>query len=438
MKSNTLILCAIFAASAAACQSKKPDAAKALTVTTRSGQKVNLPTPYQTKSTTLYSKVVGWGKNQMPTAPAGFKVEKFAGALNNPRNIYVAPNGDIFVAEANTEVSGIKKVGAALNGAAGSQKLSESGNRVILFRDVNGDGNADTRTVFLTGLNQPFGMLIVNGWFYVANTDGLWRYPYKTGDTKITAAGKMITPLPAGGYNNHWTRNLLANADGSKIYISVGSGSNIAEHGLANEVSRAAILEINPDGTGKRVYAGGLRNPVGIAIQPGTTTLWAAVNERDKLGDELVPDYLTSVKPGGFYGWPLAYFGPHADPSYKGPVDKALIARTIVPDVALGAHTASLGLAFYNGKKFPVKYNGGAFVGQHGSWNRSQLSGYKVVFVPFTNGKPGIPEDFLTGFIVKSGEKEVHGRPVGVAVATDGTLLIADDVGNCIWRVLPN
>lgn len=438
MKSNLFILCAVFTASSAACQSKQPDPAKALTVTTRSGQKVNLPAPYQTKSTTNYSKVVGWGKNQTPVAPAGFKVEKFAGALNNPRNIYVAPNGDVFVAEANTEVSGIKKVGAALNGAAGSQKLSESGNRVILFRDINGDGNADTRTVFLSGLNQPFGMLILNGWFYVANTDGLWRYPYKTGDTKVTGAGKMITQLPAGGYNNHWTRNLLANADGSKIYISVGSGSNIAEHGLDNEVNRAAILEINPDGSGKHVYAGGLRNPVGIALQPGTATLWAAVNERDRLGDELVPDYLTSVKPGGFYGWPLAYFGPHSDPSYMGPVDKALLARTIVPDVALGAHTASLGLAFYDGKKFPSKYINGAFIGQHGSWNRSQLSGYKVVFVPFTNGKPGIPEDFLTGFIVKQGQKEVHGRPVGVAIAKDGSLLVADDVGNCLWRVLPD
>ena len=438
MKSNTLILCAVFAALAAACQSNKPNAAKALTVATRAGQKVNLPAPYQTKSTTKYSKVVGWGKNQTPLAPAGFKVEKFAGALNNPRNIYVAQNGDIFVAQANTEVSGIKKVGAAINGAAASQKLSESGNSIILFRDVNGDGNADTRTVFLSGLNQPYGMLILNGWFYVANTDGLWRYPYKTGDTKITSAGKMITELPAGGYNNHWTRNLLANTNGSKIFISVGSASNVAEHGLQEEVSRAAILEVNPDGTGKRVYAGGLRNPVGMAIQPGTTTLWTAVNERDKLGDELVPDYLTSVKEGGFYGWPLAYYGPNADPSYKGPVDKGLIERTIVPDVTLGAHTASLGLTFYNGKKFPAKYSGGAFVGQHGSWNRSQLSGYKVVFVPFTNGKPGIPQDFLTGFIVKPGEKEVRGRPVGVAIANDGTLLVADDVGNCLWRVLPN
>lgn len=437
MKIQSLIICAVFAASAAACQTNKPDPSKAIAVTTRAGQKLNLPPPYQSKSTTYYSKVVGWAKDQTPIAPAGLKVQKFAGALNNPRNIYVAPNGDIFVAEANTEVSGIKKVGAELNGAAASQKLSESGNKVILFRDENGDGTPDTRSVFLTGLNQPYGMLILNGWFYVANTDGLWRFPYKTGDIKITGKGTQITTLPAGGYNNHWTRNIIANANGTKIYISVGSASNIAEHGLQEEVNRAAVLEINPDGTGKHVYAGGLRNPVGLALQPGTSTLWAAVNERDKLGDELVPDYLTSVKQGGFYGWPLAYYGPNADPSYTGPVDKGLIDRAIVPDVALGAHTASLGLAFYSGKNLPAKYNGGAFIGQHGSWNRSELSGYKVVFVPFTNGKPGMPEDFLTGFIVKSGGKEVHGRPVGVAVAKDGTLLVADDVGNCIWRVLP-
>jgi glucose/arabinose dehydrogenase len=438
MKSETLIICAIFAASTAVCQSNKPDPSKAVSVTTKAGQKINLPAPYQTKSTTLYSNVVGWAKNQAPLAPQGFKVEKFAGALDNPRNIYVAANGDIFVAEANTEVSAIKKIGAELNGAAASQKLTESRNRIVLLRDVNGDGYADSRFVFLSGLNKPYGMLILNNWFYVANTDGLWRFPYKSGDTKITGKGTKITTLPAGGYNNHWTRNIIANANGTKIYISVGSASNIAEHGLQEEVNRAAVLEINPDGTGKHVYAGGLRNPVGMATQPGTTTLWAAVNERDMLGDELVPDYLTSVKAGGFYGWPLSYYGPNADPSYKGPIDKGLIDRAIVPDVALGAHTASLGLAFYSGKKFPAKYNGGAFIGQHGSWNRSQLSGYKVVFVPFVNGKPGQPEDFLTGFIVKAGSKDVHGRPVGVAVTKDGSLLVADDVGNCLWRVLPN
>ncbi|PJJ84191.1 PQQ-dependent sugar dehydrogenase [Mucilaginibacter auburnensis] len=437
MKSKALILCAVFATSACIGQNKKPDPSKAVTVSTRSGQKINLPAPYQTKSTTLNSNVVGWPKNVTPVAPSGFKVEKFAGALDNPRNIYIGPNGDVFVAEANTEVSGLKKIGADLIGKSKSQKLTESANRIILLRDENGDGNADTRIVFLTGLNKPFGMLILNNWFYVANTDGLWRFPYKTGDTKITGKGTKITDLPAGGYNNHWTRNLIANANGTKIYISVGSASNVAEHGLQEEVNRAAILEINPDGSGKRVYAGGLRNPVGMSFQPGTGTLWTAVNERDELGDELVPDYLTSVKEGGFYGWPLAYYGPHADPSYKGPVDKGLVDRAIVPDVALGAHTASLGLTFYTGKKFPAKYQNGAFVGQHGSWNRSQLSGYKVVFVPFTNGKPGIPEDFLTGFIVQQGKKDVHGRPVGVTVAKDGSLLVADDVGNCIWRVLP-
>ncbi len=428
----------MFAVSTVSAQQKKPDPSKAVSVTTRAGQKLNLPAPYQTKSTTLNSNVVGWSKGKTPVAPAGFKVRKFAGALNNPRNIYVAPNGDIFVAEANTEVSGIKKVAADLSGKSKSQKLTESGNRIVLLRDENGDGSADTRSVFLTGLNQPFGMLVLNGWFYVANTDGLWRFPYKTGDTRIIGKGTQLTELPAGGYNNHWTRNLIANATGTKIYISVGSASNVAEHGLQEEVSRAAILEINPDGSGKRVYAGGLRNPVGMSFQPGTGTLWTAVNERDDLGDELVPDYLTSVKEGGFYGWPLAYYGPHADPSYKGPVDKELINRAIVPDVALGAHTASLGLTFYNAKKFPIRYQNGAFIGHHGSWNRSQLAGYKVVFVPFVNGKPGMPEDFLTGFIVTPGKKDVHGRPVGVTVAKDGSLLVADDVGNCIWQVLPN
>ena len=250
----------------------------------------------------------------------------------------------------------------------------------------------------------------------------------------MKAAGKMITDLPAGGYNNHWTRNLTTK--GGKILVSVGSGTNVAEHGLTNELNRAAILEINPDGTGKHVYAGGLRNPVGIAVNQQSGMVWAAVNERDELGDNLVPDYVTSVKPGGFYGWPLGYFGPNADPSYKGPKDNALLKKAIVPDVELGAHTASLGLAFYNSNKFPQKYRQGAFIGQHGSWNRSVLSGYKVVFVPFKNGKPaGKYEDFLTGFVVQSGKIQVYGRPVGVAVAPDGALLVADDAGNCIWRV---
>lgn len=433
MKTTTAILSAIFIVSTASCQSKQQKQVPASTAKTET-EKVKLPPPFATKSVKNYSNVNKWPEGKSPVAPVGFKVERFADGLDNPRNIYVAPNGDIFVAQANTEVKGIKKIGAALIGVSKSQKLSKSSNTVLLLRDTNRDGKPDIRTVFLSGLNQPYGILIFNDWFYVANTDGLWRYPYKTGETVMKAAGKMITDLPAGGYNNHWTRNLTTKS--GKILISVGSGTNIAEQGLANEVNRAAILEINPDGTGKHVYAGGLRNPVGIAVNQQSGMVWAAVNERDELGDNLVPDYVTSVKPGGFYGWPLGYFGPNADPSYKGPKDDALLKKTIVPDVELGAHTASLGLTFYNSNKFPARYRQGAFIGQHGSWNRSVLSGYKVVFVPFKNGKPaGKYEDFLTGFVPNPTEKKVYGRPVGVAVAPDGALLVADDAGNTIWRV---
>jgi glucose/arabinose dehydrogenase len=298
---------------------------------------------------------------------------------------------------------------------------------------VNKDGTPEMREIFIEKLNRPLGMLALKGYFYIANTEGLYRYPYKSGETKITSKGEKIVELPAGGYNNHWTRNILANADGSKIYISVGSASNVADHGIEEEKRRACILEVNPDGSGERVYASGLRNPVGMDWAPGSNVLWTAVNERDKLGDDLVPDYITSVKEGGFYGWPYAYFGQNEDPRRKGERPD-LVAKTIVPDVPVGAHTSSLGLAFYNKTQFPAKYHNGAFVGQHGSWNRSKLSGYKVVFVPFRNGKPvGKPEDFLTGFV--ESEKKVYGRPVDVTVMNDGSLLVNDDSGNVIWRV---
>jgi glucose/arabinose dehydrogenase len=272
-------------------------------------------------------------------------------------------------------------------------------------------------------------MLVLGGYFYVADTDGVWRYPYKTGDTVMAEKGEKILDLPAGGYNNHWTRNLLASRDQKKIYVSVGSGSNVAEHGMENEVRRANILEINPDGSGERVYASGLRNPVGMAWAPGTDVLWTAVNERDELGDALVPDYLTGVRACGFYGWPYSYFGQRLDPRIKD--QRAdLVSKAIVPDFAVGAHTASLGLAFYEGESFPAKYRRGAFVGQHGSRNRSQLMGYEVLFVPFKEGKPSAAiEDFLTGFIANRNKREVYGRPVGVAVIQDGSLLVADDVG---------
>lgn len=412
------------------------DTAQAATVTTAS-QVVNLPKPFATESTKKFAKVIGWPGGKTPVAPAGFTVTKFAGDLQNPRWIYQAPNGDIFVAESNTMPNAIEKAAAKASGKAKSQNLGNSANRITLFRDTNGDGKPETRQVFLSGLNQPLGMLVLNNSFYVANTDGLMQFPYREGQTRISGAGKKIMSLPAGGYNNHWTRNIVASPDGSKIYVSVGSASNVGEHGMQEEARRAAILEINPDGTGERIYAGGLRNPVGIDWAPGTNTLWTAVNERDELGDELVPDYVTSVKEGGFYGWPFAYFGPNEDPRRKGERPD-LVKQTLVPDVPLAAHSASLGLAFYDGKAFPEKYRSGAFIGQHGSWNRSRFSGYKVVFVPFKDGKPaGTPEDFLTGFLVGNGE-EVHGRPAGVTVLRDGSMLVADDASNTLWRVSAN
>lgn len=358
-----------------------------------------------------------WPKGQTPKAPEGFTVIRFASDLKNPRTTYAAPNNDVFIVESNTH---------------------NSANRITILRDRDKDGNYETRQIFIDGLNKPYGMLVLKNYFYIANTDGLYRYPYTEGMLKLNTKGEKILDLPAGGYNNHWTRNLLANSDGSKIYISVGSGSNNAENGMDKEVRRANILEINPDGSGERIFASGLRNPVGMDWNPVNKELWTAVNERDDLGDELVPDYITSVKEGGFYGWPYSYFGQIEDPRMKGQ-RKDLVAKAIVPDVPVGNHTASLGLAFYDKDAFPAQYKNGVFVGQHGSWNKSVLSGYKVVFVPFKNGKPsGKPQDFLTGFIADEKKAQVYGRPAGVTVMNDGSLLVNDDSGNTVWRVAAN
>lgn len=397
---------------------------------------LSLPEPYATESKTKRSKVIGWPAGKMPTAPAGFVVTKYAADLVSPRNTYVLPNGDVLVAESNTVPTDTKeKVVAQLKLDPSRSMRASSANRITLLRDADKNGSPETRTTFLSGLNQPFGMLVLDNYFYVANTDGVWRYPYKAGQTKIAEKGQKIMNLPAGGYNNHWTRNLLAGPDGKKIYVSVGSASNVAEHGMKEEERRANVLEINPDGSGERIYAAGLRNPVGMDWAPGTQTLWSAVNERDELGDELVPDYLTSVQPGKFYGWPYAYFGQNEDPRRKGERPD-LVKQTVVPEVPLGPHTASLGLAFYKADTFPAKYRSGAFIGQHGSWNRSEFSGYKVVFVPFENGKPSGPmEDFLTGFIANAADKEVYGRPVGITALPDGSLLVADDAADTLWRV---
>ncbi|AZQ43989.1 PQQ-dependent sugar dehydrogenase [Nonlabens ponticola] len=376
---------------------------------------LELPPPYHSESEVLVSNVVGWKDGNKPIAPAGFQVNAFATDLKHPRWTYVHENNDIFVVESNTR---------------------NSANQISLLRDSNGDGTADYREVFLSGLNQPFGMLIIDDYFYVANTDGLYRYAYKTGQEKLTGAGEKILDLPAGGYNNHWTRNLITNADQSKIYISVGSGSNVGENGMEYEVRRATILEINPDGSGEIEYATGLRNPVGMDWNPITGELWTAVNERDKLGNNLVPDYATSVKKGGWYGWPYSYYGEINDPRWRNDPHQELVDIAIVPDVPLGSHTASLGFEFYTADQFPATYKNGAFIGQHGSWNRKPLSGYKVVFIPFdAAGNPQPPQDFLTGFTDPDSEKDVYGRPVGVTVHNDGSLLVNDDDSGIVWRV---
>jgi len=384
-------------------------------------EKLQLPPPFATPSARNTSKVIGWPKGRMPKPAPGFEVSLFAEDLDNPRTTYVLPNGDVLVVESTREWPDRP------------DRPDKSGNRIALFRDTNKDGKPDLREVFLTGLNMPYGMLLVGNWFYVGNTNGVVRYPYRAGETKITAKGEKVLNLPGGG---HFTRNLIADSGGRKIYIAIGSASNVdEENDWEKDQRRAGILEINPDGSGARIFANGLRNPVGMDWEPQTNRLWTVVNERDLLGDDLVPDYLTSVREGSFYGWPYSYFGQNEDPRKKGQRPD-LVAKAIKPDYALGSHVAALGLAFYRGKAFPQRYHGGAFIGMHGSWNRSKMVGYKVAFVPFQNGKPAGPlEDILTGFIANEDKFEAYGRPVGVTVWTDGSLLVADDSGGKIWRV---
>jgi glucose/arabinose dehydrogenase len=394
----------------------------------------NLPEPYATRSHVNFSEVVGWGDNATPKAPDGFKVTAFGKGYRHPRWIYQLPNGDILVAETKREPKGPRKLIDAVSGKSKSEGQVTGGNRIIILRDKNQDGLPDLQEVFLDGLFMPFGMTLINDDFYVACTDAVWKYKYKEGETKITSSPQKIMDLPEG--ENHWTKNLITNRNKTKLYIAIGSASNVGEKGMDKEVRRANILEINPDGSGERVYASGLRNPVGMDWQPGTNVLWTVVNERDELGDDLVPDYFTSVKDGGFYGWPYSYFGQHPDPRFTEKEQRMdLVKKAIVPDVDVGSHTAALGLAFYTQKNFPEKYHNGAFIGEHGSWNRAKPSGYKVIFVPFENNKPGKPEDFLTGFMIDPEKNTVHGRPVGVTTLQDGSILVADDAGNVVWRV---
>jgi len=382
---------------------------------------------------------IGWAEGATPTAASGLAVNAFATSLDHPRWLYVLPNGDVLVAESNapdrpearTGIKGwfmkriMKRAGAGV----------PSANRITLLRDVDGDGTAETRSIFLENLNSPFGMELVGNDFYVANADALVRFAYEEGATEIDAPGDTVVALPGGPINHHWTKNVIASPDGNLLYVTVGSNSNVAENGMENEVNRAAILEVDPAAPGLRLFASGLRNPNGLAWNPADGALWAVVNERDAIGSDLVPDYMTSVQDGGFYGWPYSYFGTHVDERVE-PQDPDMVAQAIVPDYALGAHTASLGLTFYEGDLLPRRFHGGAFVGQHGSWNRKPHSGYKVIFVPFDGAEPaGMPEDVLTGFLTDEGE--AFGRPVGVAVDARGAVLVADDVGNVVWRVTP-
>ena len=382
-------------------------------------------------------KAKRWAADATPVAADGLTVHAFARGLDHPRWIYVLPNGDVLVAETNApkrpdDGPGIKGFFFRyFQAKAGGAVPSE--NRIILLRDRDGDGIAETRTVFLSGLHSPFGMALVGDALYVANTDGIVRFPYSRGAMQISTPGTKIVALPAGRINHHWTKNIIAGPDGSKLYASVGSNSNAAENGLSKEEGRAAIWEVDPATGSHRVFASGLRNPVGLAWEPETHKLWVAVNERDELGSDLVPDYITAVREGGFYGWPFSYYGKHLD-SRVSPQRPDLVERAIVPDYALGPHTASLGLAWSGATSLPARFNGGMFVGQHGSWNRKPRSGYKVIFVPFAHGMPsGEPIDVLTGFVRENGD--AMGRPVGVAVDKTGALLVADDVGNTIWRV---
>ena len=397
-----------------------------------------LPPPVRSFIPTIkVAKAKGWAAGATPKAAAGTRVNAFASRLDHPRFLYVLPNGDVLVAETNAppkpgDQTGVRgRIFKYFQTKAGAGV--PSANRITLLRDADGDGIAEKRTVFLRGLHAPFGITLVGRELYVANSDALVRFPYSDGDTVITARGTPLVALPAGRINHHWTKTVVASADGKKLYVSVGSNSNVGENGMPAEVDRAAIWEVDPRTGAHRIYASGLRNAVGLTIEPETGVLWASVNERDEIGSDLVPDYMTSVQDGGFYGWPYSYYGQHVDERVE-PQRPDLVSRAIVPDYALGPHTASLGLASARGNKLPATFANGMFVGQHGSWNRNPRSGYKVIFVPFADGMPsGAPVDVLTGFLDDGGN--AMGRPVGVAVDTRGALLVADDVGNTIWRV---
>jgi glucose/arabinose dehydrogenase len=401
------------------------------------GPSPTLPAPNPTLIPTInVAKAIHWQPGEKPTPAAGLTVSAFAQGLNHPRWLLVLPNGDVLVAETNAppkpddsrgltgfvEQMVMKTAGAETGGSA---------NRITLWRDTNGDGVADQHSVFLSGLHSPFGMTLSNGTLYVADTDAVLRFPYREGETSIPETGDKVVDLPAGTINHHWTKNVIANGDGSKLYVTIGSNSNVGEQGIDKEEGRADIWEVDPNTGAHRVFASGLRNPNGMGWRDGV--LWAAVNERDEIGSDLVPDYMTSVKDGAFYGWPYSYYGQHVDERVT-PQRPDMVAKAIPPDYALGTHTASLGLVFSVGAKLGDAYADGVFIGQHGSWNRDPRAGYKVVYIAFSGAQPtGRPREVLTGFLNDKGE--ARGRPVGVAIDKTGALLVADDVGNTVWRV---
>jgi glucose/arabinose dehydrogenase len=403
------------------------------------GPNPELPAPEEKWIPTLnVATAKGWGANATPLAASGMQVSALARGLKHPRWLYVLPNGDVLVAECEAPARPDDNKG--LTGLISDYMMKRAGssahpsaNQITLLRDTAGDGTHVERHVFLQGLNSPIGMALIGNNLYVADSDALLRFPYKSGDTEIRAQSMQVTTLPGGTINHHWTKSLIASADGQRLYVGVGSNSNAAENGMAVEAERAAVWEINPDSGAHRIYASGLRNPVGMAFEPQSGVLWVSVNERDELGDHLPPDYMTGLQEGGFYGWPFSYFGQHVDTRVK-PPNPELVAKAVAPDYALGAHTASLGLCWSEGSKLPESLRQGMFVGQHGSWNRKPRSGYRVIFVPFVAGKPsGAPIDVLTGFL--DAKNDAQGRPVGVAMDKRGALLVADDVGNAVWRV---
>jgi len=432
MNMKPLLLSTLSALVMSACgESAKHD------ISTGMGAQPTLPEPVKTLIPTVHvAAVVGWNNANKPNAAPGLKVSAFAAGLEHPRWLYELPNGDILVAETNFEMQGLE---GSIKGWFAKYFLTKAGatgvspDRISLLRDADGNGEAETKTTFIEGLHSPFGMALIGNTFYVANADSIVSFPYKNGESSIKTAPTKLIDLPGLPLNHHWTKNILANADGTKLYVTVGSNSNIGENGMDIEKDRAAILEVDIQAKNYRTYASGLRNPNGLAWESETKQLWTVVNERDEIGSDLVPDYLTSVQENGFYGWPYSYYGQHVDQRVQ-PQNPELVAKAIKPDYALGAHTASLGLADAKGNNLGAQYEQGMFIGQHGSWNRRPYSGYRVIFIPFAGGKPsGKPIDVLTDFIDANGDAQ--GRPVGVLVQKTGSLLVADDAGNRVWRV---